>query len=86
MDPPDQTVRVVARRNTPLKVLVDKELVFDGRLAGGDDREFIGRERVAVELPATSAVRIEYNGRSIVPQGHQDAPRRLVFVDDMGSP
>lgn len=84
---PSQQLSVLARYNTHLKVLVDGELVADGPLAGGESLDLQAHREIVVELPAVQSVRLEYNGRTIVPQGRQDAPRRLLFVDDrQGAP
>lgn len=80
---PDQQVTVLARQNTHLRVRVDGEPVMDRALAGGESVTFEAHREIVVEVPAVQTVRLEYNGRTIVPQGRQDAPRRLVFVDDL---
>lgn len=80
---PDQHLSVLARHNTHVRVLVDGELAVDRPLPGGESLEFDAHREIVVEVPAVQAVRLEYNGRTIVPQGRQDAPRRLVFVDDL---
>lgn len=81
---PDQRVKVTARRNTPIAVWVDGEAAYDAILEGGGSVSFEALDRIEVEVEAVEAIRVRYNGRSIVPQGRQDAPRRLVFVDDGG--
>lgn len=80
---PDQNVRVVTRRNARLKVMVDGEVVLDRVVPGGEDLTFSAHDRIEIDIPAASAARLEYNGRTIVPQGRQDAPRKLVFIDDV---
>lgn len=80
----DQQVRLVARENTRLRVTVDGALEYDGPVAGGTELAFDGQDRIEVEVAASEEVRIAYNGEAIVPQGRQDLPRRLVFVDDVG--
>lgn len=79
----DQVVSVTARRNAHLTVRVDGERVLDRAVAGGESLTFHAHHRVELEIPAAEPFRIEYNGRAIVPQGRQDAPRKLVFVDDL---
>jgi len=81
---PDQRVAVRARRTTRVRVLVDGEEAFNGRIPAGERMEFAGEDRVEVELTAAEAARVEYNGDVVVPQGRQDVPRRLVFIDDLG--
>lgn len=80
---PDQHVSVLARHNTHLRVLVDGELATDGPLPGGESVAFDAHREIVIEVPSVQSVRLEYNGRVIVPQGRQDAPRRLLFVDDL---
>lgn len=80
---PDQVVRVVARRTTRLTVRVDDALVLERAVSGGEDLTFAAHHRVDLDIAAADALRIEHNGRSIVPLGRQDAPRRLVFLDDL---
>lgn len=79
---PDQHVAVAARRTTHLTVRVDGEVAFDGDLVGGERREFVGRDRLELDVAQLSAVGLQWNGVELVPQGVQDEPRRLVFVDD----
>jgi len=80
---PDQVVRLLARRTTHLKVIVDGEVVLDRQVPGGEEIEVAGHERVEVHLEGADTTRVEYNGELIVPQGRQDVPRRLVFIDDL---
>lgn len=78
---PDQQVIVVARRTVDLKVKVDGQPVLGRNVAGGERLVFDAFDLVEVELPALDAVKFEFNGETIVPQGRQDVPRRLVFAD-----
>lgn len=81
---PDQRLVVVAQRPTRLRVEVDGAVVLDRKVEREERLEFDAADRVALQVDATSRVRIEWNGVAIVPQGRQDAPRELVFVDDRG--
>ena len=81
---PDQFVVVTAKRSARIKAVVDGEVVHDDVLSGGQALELEGHERVELEVPSTSAFRFLWNGESVVPQGLQEHPRRLVFVDDVG--
>jgi len=81
---PALELRLRPRRSVPMRVTVDDAVAHDGDVAGGQELSFAG-DRIAVELPAVDAVRLEYDGQAIVPQGRQDAPRRLVFIDDLGA-
>jgi len=85
---PDQHVSVTARRTTHVKLVVDGEIVLDRPIPGGERVEVAGHRRIEVHLEGADAARVEYNGDVVVPQGRQDVPRRLVFVDDLdpGSP
>lgn len=81
---PEMHLKILARQTTHLRVTADGVEVMDRELPGGERKEFEARERLEVELRATSQVRIEWNGVVVVPQGRQDAPRKLVFLDDRG--
>jgi hypothetical protein len=78
----DQEVVVAARRTTRVTIRADGEVVVEGDLSGGEQRTVRGRDRIEVEVAQLSALSLRWNGVDIVPQGVQDAPRRLVFVDD----
>lgn len=81
---PQQQLVIVARQTTHLRVESDGTELMDREVAGGEKLELAARERLVLDVRATSHVRIEWNGVVIVPQGRQDAPRTLVFVDDRG--
>jgi transcriptional regulator with XRE-family HTH domain len=80
---PDQHVSLTARRTTHVKILVDGEVVLDRAVPGGERVEVAGHRRIELHLEGADAVRVEYNGDLVVPQGRQDVPRRLVFADDL---
>ena len=80
----DQHVVVSALRQVRVRVKVDDAAPIERVLANGESFEVTGRARVEVDLPAVEAARIEYNGETIAPQGRQDEPRKLVFIDDVG--
>jgi len=81
---PDQFVVVTARRSARLRAVVDGEVVHDDVLSGGQALELEAHQRVELDVPSTAAFRFEWNGEPLVPQGLQEHPRRLVFVDDVG--
>lgn len=81
---PDQQLEVTARRSTRLKVEVDGVQVLDRAVSGGEALRFEALDQIAVSLPAIADVQLLWNGENVVPLGRQDAPRRLVFVDDGG--
>jgi transcriptional regulator with XRE-family HTH domain len=81
---PDQHLRVAAQRPTRLRVEVDGEPALDRRVERGEKLSFHAADRLAIRVEATSHVRLEWNGAVLVPQGRQDVPRELVFVDDRG--
>jgi transcriptional regulator with XRE-family HTH domain len=76
-------VDLQTRRSVHIKVDVDGAAKMDRKVVGGEALTFAGEDRVVVEVPAVDAVRIQFDGRAIVPQGRQDAPRRLVFINDV---
>ncbi|MCB9686962.1 MAG: helix-turn-helix domain-containing protein [Alphaproteobacteria bacterium] len=80
--PPDQVVVIQPLRTTTLRVVTDGEPRHEGQVSGGQRLEFEARDSIEVEVRAISDVKLEWNGQEIVPQGRQDAPRRLVFQDD----
>ncbi len=80
---PDQRVRLRVERPGHFVVRVDGEIVEDRRFAPGEQVDVAGDRRVEIDLPGAWSARVEYNGAHVVPQGRQDAPRRLVFIDDL---
>lgn len=82
---PDQHVTVTALRQVRVSMKVDDAEPFVRVLANGESLEVTGHTRVEVDLPAVEAAKVQYNGETIAPQGRQDEPRKLVFVDDLGS-
>jgi hypothetical protein len=80
----DRHVAVTARRSVELTVAVDGGPPQEQAVAGGDTVRLDAFDRIEVDVPALEAVRVELDGVAIVPQGRQDAPRKLVFVDDGG--
>ena len=79
---PDQHVTVQAQKEGRIRILVDGEVVVDRRVQPGESLEVAGHDRVEIDLPSVETARVHYNGDAVVPQGRQDAPRRLVFIDD----
>jgi len=78
----DQHIRVQALSNLSVRLVVDGAVVYDNILPGGEEVEVSGLTRVEVHLDEAQAARVRYNGELIEPQGRQDIPRRLVFIDD----
>jgi hypothetical protein len=88
----DQALTIRAVRDVAVRVIVDGEVAFEGTIRAQDEEgqaarlePFLARDRIEVEVPAVEAVRLTWNGTSVVPQGRQDVPRRLVFIDDVGA-
>lgn len=79
---PDQSLTVSARRATHLRAAIDGGALAEHTLAEGEQLELQGTERIELELEAINHVRLRWNDENVVPQGLQDAPRLLVFVDD----
>ncbi len=79
----DQVVTVEALRTVRIRAWEDGELVHDSKLPGGEELVLEAHARIALEVPATDAIRLRYNGERVVPLGRRTAPRRLFFVDDL---
>jgi hypothetical protein len=77
-----QTVRLRVRKTGHFEVIVGGVLVQDGRLEEGTTREYASYDKIEILVPGAGSVTLDHNGRAIVPQGLQDTPRRLTFVDD----
>jgi hypothetical protein len=80
---PDQRLSLEVRREAPFRVVVDGEVVLDGRLPPGRTLSFQARDRIEVDVTGAEDALIQYNGQRIVPQGRQGVPRKLVFIDDL---
>jgi hypothetical protein len=83
-DPVD--VQVELRSTATLRVSVDGRLEAAREFAGGEIVGFHGRERVEIDLPDLESARVSFRGHPVLPQGHQDRPRRLVFASDGAVP
>lgn len=83
---PDQHVKLRVVEAGRFKVWVDGELAVDERLDADQRLEFSAHDRVELQLPTAGSARVTYNGESIAPQGRQDEPRKLVFIDDVQAP
>ena len=82
-DPPDLNLVLTVQQAAPIVVRVDGTETVSRRFAPGERIEAAGRERVEIELPRVEAVKISYNGISVTPQGRQDEPRTVRFIDDL---
>lgn len=83
LSPGDQVVRVHVRKTGRFLVSVDGSVVLDDRVEEGTRMSFIGQDSVEIVLPGVGYVHLEYNGRNIVPQGLQNQPRTILFLDDV---
>jgi hypothetical protein len=79
-------VQVELRSNASLRVWVDGALEASRQFAGGEILGFHGRERVEIDVPDLTSTRVTFRGHLVQPQGHQDRPRRLVFVAEGTTP
>lgn len=82
-DAPDQNLVITVQQDAPIRIRVDGVETASRRFAPGERIEASGRETVEIELPRVEAVKISYNGVSVTPQGRQDEPRIVRFVDDL---
>ena len=78
----DQILKVHVRKTGRFLVSVDGKVVLDDALEEGVRMTFVGQRSIEVLLPGVGYVNLDYNGRTIVPQGLQNQPRKLVFLDD----
>jgi hypothetical protein len=69
---------------THLHVEADGAVVQDGVLPARGSLVFEARERLVVEIPDLTGVRMRYNERALTPLGNLSTGRRLVFIDDEG--
>ena len=81
-----QTLRLIAHRNTRIRVAVDGGQAIDREVASKEVLDYQAERSIEVDLKAVDDVRVFWNGELIQPQGQQRAPRRLVFVDDVAEP
>lgn len=82
-DPADQKVAITVMQDAALKVTVDGVVAHDRRFAPGEKIEVEGRDSVEIAMPRAEAVKLRYNGVSVTPQGRQDEPRIVRFIDDV---
>lgn len=75
-------VEVTLKRNAHLRVVKDGAVVADRLFAGGTDVTWAARRELVLDVPATEALAIRFDGRRVDPRGLRNTPRRLVFVSD----
>ena len=75
------SLRIAIQRDSELRVTLDDAVVVDRRVERSEDFAWEGARTFTVEGAAPEALRIEWNGRRVVPLGRQDEPRRLVSGD-----
>ena len=78
----DQVLKLHVRKTGRFLVSVDDKVVLDDAVEEGARMTFVGQRSIEVLLPGVGYVNLDYNGRAIVPQGLQNQPRKLVFLDD----
>ena len=83
-EPAVHHLSVRAVEPTRLWVEADGAVVQDGVLPARTSLEFEARERLVVQIPDLTRVRMRYNERALTPLGNLSAGRRLVFIDDEG--
>jgi hypothetical protein len=77
-------VRVEARRSTNIAIQADDGPVESREMPGGAVVELEAVGRVVLDVDAVDAVRVEFLGERVIPQGRQQGQRRRVFIDDAG--
>lgn len=77
----------------PVRIKVERDgaVAFEGVLCTGAPPDcpeptlrFAPASEIAVELADLTRARVIYNGTRVEPLGNLSAPRRLVFIDDVG--
>ena len=76
-------LRIEARQNVQIRAFADGQLAVERALPGGEVVEVEAEREVVLELDSVEAVRLEFRGERILPQGRQRGERTLVFVDDL---
>jgi hypothetical protein len=82
--PGPNQVSIQMRLSSAMTVIVDHQVLHDRVFSGGEVIEVSAEERVEIEIPAVNRIRVTHGGKSVVPQGNQHIPRRLVFIQDQG--
>lgn len=81
------TVDVFAVERTFLRVSVDGEQVFEGRMAPGESKVFEGNTEVLVLTGNAAALRVTYNGRDLGLMGTEgEVVNRLYLVSGVATP
>jgi len=81
------TVEVFAVERTFLRVAVDGEQVFEGRLAPGESKVFEANEQVAALTGNAAALRVSYNGRDLGLMGAEgEVVSRVYLVSGVATP
>jgi Na+-transporting methylmalonyl-CoA/oxaloacetate decarboxylase gamma subunit len=81
------TVNIFAVERTFLRVSVDGEQVFEGRMAPGESKVFEGNVEVLVLTGNAAALRVTYNGRDLGLMGVEgEVASRLYQVGGVATP
>lgn len=81
------TVNIFAVERTFLRVSVDGEQVFEGRMAPGESKVFEGNSEVLVLTGNAAALRVTYNGRDLGLMGVEgEVASRLYQVGGVATP
>jgi hypothetical protein len=81
--PANARVKVRGVERQVIRIDVDGETFFSGRLGAGETLEVDSGHEVVVNLPDLTRAVVIYNGTRVKPLGKLTAGRRLVFVDDV---
>jgi cytoskeletal protein RodZ len=81
------TVDIFAVERTFMRVSVDGEQVFEGRMAPGESKVFEGNTEVLVLTGNASALRVTYNGRDLGLMGTEgEVVSRVYLVSGVATP
>lgn len=80
---PDQVLQLLVKKTAQFMVFTDDTPAFRGMLRAGDRKVIRAHHRIELHIEGAKTVRLHYNGQPIVPQGRQNVPFKLIFIDDM---
>src|SRR5439155_5506607 len=71
---------IAAAASTPVRVVADGKIVFDGELPGGESRRFVATDRLEVRAADPAAVLLELNGQTVASLGSSGSSGTIVLT------